>query len=376
MHRCTNCLRKILTLTLTLSLPLALLSCGTPTPIPNPPLVLGEKYLADLDYEQALLQFDQAITIEPKNPRGYLGKADALLHIDRQSDAVTTLANGAKATSGNIRTALKATQAEVAKSPVDGYIGLSSAYEKLGWKEIALLLLRRVCEEMPEESRLRDALESIVEDGAHVNQRSGNIDSEPIEDGLQYRWGLPNGDWMNLLYVYYVGTIHDGGIRVLNGNEANRIEQLWGENPNNFAPMSDLIRNITKSGKYVFEVGIYTGGEFVSIESKKLDAFITVEQRHVGYKIRVEPNIDNLYYDVYLEGSFRAGSVYNIDFSYDEQNWVAAHELREDTNALLITNDNCKVLKSKYDSFVLNRLQEISAMQYSDGSATLTITLP
>ena len=133
---CNNAIRrtiikKLISLFLAAILLLALVACGkTPVAIPNPSLVLGEKFLTDLDYEQALLQFDQAIVIDPKNPRGYLGKADVLLHLERQSDAVQALADGAKATRGDIRTALNAAQAEVKKTSVDGYIGLSSAYEK------------------------------------------------------------------------------------------------------------------------------------------------------------------------------------------------------------------------------------------------------
>jgi len=159
-------MRKPLSLFIITALLLALAACGTPAAIPNPPLVLGEKYLTDLDYEQALLQFDQAILIEPKNPRGYLGKADALLHLDRQSDAAAALADGAKRCRPQ-RAALDEARAEVAKSLVEGYIGLSAAYERLGWREIALLLLKRVCEELPEESRLREALERLI--GASEN---------------------------------------------------------------------------------------------------------------------------------------------------------------------------------------------------------------
>jgi len=171
-------MKKLLSLTLAAALLLALAACGAqPAAIPNPPLVLGEKYLTDLDYEQALLQFDQAIEIEPKNPRGYLGKADALLHLDRQPDAASALADGTKATKGDARTALKAAQAEVAKSIVDGYIGLSTAYEKLGWKEIAVALIKRVCEEMPEESRLREVLEGLVD---FVNEVNGAPQDDEI----------------------------------------------------------------------------------------------------------------------------------------------------------------------------------------------------
>jgi hypothetical protein len=155
--------QKLLSIAIIAVLLLALAACGKPyTPAPNPPVVLGEKYLTELDYEQALLQFDQAIVVDPKNPRGYLGKADALLHLDRQPEAVAALADGAKAVPKEQREPLQAAQAEVEKSPVDGYIGLSSAYEKLGWREIALVLLKRVCEELPEESRLREALEGLI----------------------------------------------------------------------------------------------------------------------------------------------------------------------------------------------------------------------
>jgi len=155
-------MKKLLSFALSIALLLALFACGKPAAIPNPPLVLGEKFLNDLDYEQALLQFDQAIAIEPKNPRGYLGKADALLHLNRQVDAIQALTDGAKVTSGETRTALQGASAEVEKSSVDGYIALSSAYEKLGWREIALALLQRVCEELPGESSLKIALEGLI----------------------------------------------------------------------------------------------------------------------------------------------------------------------------------------------------------------------
>jgi len=168
-------IKKSCLFALVATLLLALAACGAPAAIPNPPLVLGEKYLADLDYEQALLQFDQAIAIEPKNPRGYLGKADALLHLGRQADAAQALGAGAKATRGETRAALRAVRAEAEKSAVDGYIGLSSAYHRLGWRDIALLLLKRVCEELPEEGRLREALEKLVytiEHEAHAIDRT------------------------------------------------------------------------------------------------------------------------------------------------------------------------------------------------------------
>jgi len=184
-------LKKMLSFALIAALLLALFACGkAPVPIPNPPLVLGEKYLSDLDYEQALLQFDQAIEIEPKNPRGYLGKADALLHLERQADADAALGDGAKQCRSQ-RATLNEARAAVTKSLVDGYIALSSAYEKLGWREIALALLKRVCEELPEESRLREALERLL---------SGDKGEEEADVTEEFRLTPPMKWWKESNY--------------------------------------------------------------------------------------------------------------------------------------------------------------------------------
>ena len=165
--------KKLLPVALIAAMIVALFACGAPAAVPNPPLVLGEKYLTDLDYEQALLQFVQAITIEPKNPRGYLGKADALLHLERQNEAASALGTGAKQCRAQ-RAALNEAKSAIEKSLVDGYIALSSAYEKLGWREIAIALLRRVCEELPEEGGLREALERLM--NASESEATANRD--------------------------------------------------------------------------------------------------------------------------------------------------------------------------------------------------------
>jgi len=166
-------MKKLLSFALAAALLLTVAACGAPAAVPNPPLILGEKYLTDLDYEQALLQFDQAIVIEPKNPRGYLGKADALLHLERQSEAAEVLGVAAKQCRPQ-RAALNEAKAAMGKSLVEACIALADAYETLGWREIALALLRRVCEELPEESRLKDALERLINAPAQTELPKGS----------------------------------------------------------------------------------------------------------------------------------------------------------------------------------------------------------
>lgn len=63
-------MRKIIALVLIFAFALITFAACVQKPVAvNAPLILGEKYLLDLDYEQALLSFEQALKIEPKNPR-------------------------------------------------------------------------------------------------------------------------------------------------------------------------------------------------------------------------------------------------------------------------------------------------------------------
>jgi tetratricopeptide (TPR) repeat protein len=58
------------------------------------PLELGEKYLLEEDYEQAVLRFTRLIEIEPKNPRGYTGLAEAYIGLDDIDKAIEILLQG------------------------------------------------------------------------------------------------------------------------------------------------------------------------------------------------------------------------------------------------------------------------------------------
>ena len=57
-------------------------------------LNLGEKYLRDLDFEKALEQFLKAIEIDPRNPRGYTGAAEAYIGLGQEQEAIKVLQEG------------------------------------------------------------------------------------------------------------------------------------------------------------------------------------------------------------------------------------------------------------------------------------------
>jgi len=135
-------MKRLLSLALTVTLLLALFACGKPAAaVPNPALVLAEKYLFDMAYEQALLQFDQAIVIEPKNPRGYLGKYAALEFMDRHDEAVQILQETKKKVVMAQRGQISAILAAAMASAIDGLATATEAYNGFGFRDVALKLL-------------------------------------------------------------------------------------------------------------------------------------------------------------------------------------------------------------------------------------------
>lgn len=57
-------------------------------------LDLGDKYLLDMKYEQAIVYFDRLIEVEPYNPRGYTGLAKAYIALDNTEKAIDILKQG------------------------------------------------------------------------------------------------------------------------------------------------------------------------------------------------------------------------------------------------------------------------------------------
>ena len=90
-------MRKVLLFALCIVFALApLTACANPAkPLTvNELLELGEKYLLDFDYEQALVQFLRVIEIEPMNTRGYTGAAEAYIGLGQIDEAIAILQDG------------------------------------------------------------------------------------------------------------------------------------------------------------------------------------------------------------------------------------------------------------------------------------------
>ena len=128
----------------------------------NPPLEQAREKVDEGNDGDALPLIEEAITLDPTNPQSYMLEAEIMLRLDRQPEAVQALDSAAKAVPKPLRKTMRDTRAQVKKSPVDGYIGISTTYEKFGLRDIAIALLERVCKELPQEGRLREALGRLV----------------------------------------------------------------------------------------------------------------------------------------------------------------------------------------------------------------------
>lgn len=63
-------------------------------------LELGQKYLDEGSWEQAIVAFGDAINIDPKNEDAYIKKAEAYLNLNDTENAIVTLIDGYRVTSG------------------------------------------------------------------------------------------------------------------------------------------------------------------------------------------------------------------------------------------------------------------------------------
>jgi tetratricopeptide (TPR) repeat protein len=102
-------------LTLSLSLPLA--SCSeTEAPLTAEELLdLGEKYLSDIDYEQAVAYFERLIEFDAQSARAYTGLAEAYIGLGHTDKARDILEKGLEKTGGSraIQRASERLEAEI-----------------------------------------------------------------------------------------------------------------------------------------------------------------------------------------------------------------------------------------------------------------------
>jgi tetratricopeptide (TPR) repeat protein len=107
-------------------------------------LDLGQKYLAELDYEQAIVAFNGAIEIDPMCAEAYLGKAEAYEGLGDLEAALETLEEGYERTGENAD--IKEQLVQICLALADSYLDIdaaSSAEDKIEACQKAIEILER-----------------------------------------------------------------------------------------------------------------------------------------------------------------------------------------------------------------------------------------
>ena len=142
-------------------------------------LDLGNRYLEEMNYEQAIVEFDKAIAIDPMSVEAYLGKAQAYEGMGDIDMAMQTLEKGYELTGDE-----RLLEAMQRLDPV------------IEWEDAAFEALIREYLGMPEgdikESDVRD-IESIIIVGIYIVM--------PDEEIMEWGWGSRSHN--DVLFEYY-----------------------------------------------------------------------------------------------------------------------------------------------------------------------------
>jgi tetratricopeptide (TPR) repeat protein len=120
-------------------------------------MTLGNKYLKEGKYEEAILAFNKVIEIEPKNIEARLELADAYIATNKFEDAEKVL-----------REALN-----INKTRTEIYLKLMDVYEKTNGDAQGIISLLQTSMENVHDDRVKEKLESIIPNVPKVNVPSG-----------------------------------------------------------------------------------------------------------------------------------------------------------------------------------------------------------
>jgi tetratricopeptide (TPR) repeat protein len=129
-------------------------------------LSLGEKYLLEMNYEQAVIYFEQLINLEPRNPSGYTGLATAYVGLEKADKAIDTLETGVKKIPNDtlfLTDVVGIYEDVLGLDPnnPDAYIGLAQVYIALGQEEKAIFVLLQGADATERNSDILALLESL-----------------------------------------------------------------------------------------------------------------------------------------------------------------------------------------------------------------------
>lgn len=244
-------------------------------------LNLGNRYLEEMDYEQAIVAFDKAIEIDPKNVDAYLGKADAYIRLGDSAMAIETLETGYQAIGED---------EAIANRLLDLYVEMTEDAIEMGSYEEGMKAYERIVELGGEEEELCKKLEELQDD-ENEEEDIVQVDEQEEEELPYYELGFSPEDF----------TL--AGYSVMDGDHALDISQamdkIMPENP------YDTGENLPDD---------YTGWQWSSWGNQGL----YVEYIYEGVELIVGTPIS---YSVGLEDGSIILEIEDFYALYEEYNW-------------------------------------------------------
>ena len=226
-------MKKLISILLCCVLLFGMAACKKPAPTQaaNELLSLGEKYLLELDYEQALVQFLKVIEIEPMNARAITGAVSS--YVGRGTAAV--LGGESEASLARAQADFEAALALDEKSE-DAWLSLIDVYIRRGDYNKALELAKEALEKTGGES-VKAKLEEL---------ESGNISDS--QNQIRMRTGYDGNGALTFWHEYTYNekgqqnsiTSYDAG-----GSQTGHVDMTYDENGNRLRSFS----YITQTGE-------------------------------------------------------------------------------------------------------------------------------
>ena len=167
-------MKKLISIILVITLTLTFFtSCGaTDVALASTYLSLGEKYLLDLNYEEAIVYFNKAIEVEPRNSRAYMGAAEAYVGLGDTESAIELLKTALDVFSDDEDVTIELLEMLIEIDPTtsEWYITLADIYEGRGDTGSAVAVLS-------------DAVDSITDSDSRITilQRLISLDAANVD---------------------------------------------------------------------------------------------------------------------------------------------------------------------------------------------------